>query len=180
MTASRVAGWVGLLAGVVVVAGCTNTPGAEPGVNVPGPVPEESELAPAPEPEDEAEPEIVLRECRDAERVGAQNTVSDQTTALRDGDFEAAYSYASPSFQDTVSLEQFAGLIIASYQPLLEDVVLEFGDCVAGQDGDELSLDVVLRTDGANSLGIRYILVDTEQGWRVSGASDFRLAGQST
>lgn len=123
----------------------------------------------------------VLRDCADAESLGARRAVTGQAEALRMSDFEAAYSYSSPSFQEAVSLEQFTGLILASYQPLLEDVVLEFGDCVARDGGEQVTLDVVLRAESAsNSLGIRYLLDDTDEGWRVSGASDFRLAGQST
>ena len=168
----RVAGLV--LAALFVLAGCSAVSDEKS-----SPLPQETPDATTETPAEELEPQMILRDCRDSERVGAHNTVTAQTDALRAGDFEAAYSYASPSFQDTVSLEQFAGLILASYQPLLGDVVLEFGDCITDDSSEELSLDVVLRAEGQDSLGLRYILVDTDEGWRVSGASDFRLAGQS-
>ena len=163
------------LAGLFLVGGCSALP-----TNNQTPIPQEPPGVTPDPPPDDSESVRDLRDCRDGERIGAQNTVTAQTEALRAGDFEAAYTYASPSFQDTVSLEQFAGLILASYQPLLGEVVLEFGECVTDDRAEELSLDVVLRAEGQDSLGLRYILVDTDEGWRVSGASDFRLAGQST
>lgn len=125
----------------------------------------------------DAEPQEVLSACESSERGQTQTIVQAQTGALGGGDFELAYSYATAGFQSAVSLEQFAGLIAASYQPLLGSADLEFGNCLIDQSATRVALDVVVRTSQGEALGLRYVLLDTEEGWRVDGASDFRLVG---
>lgn len=142
-------------------------------------IPAEPEGSEQPTP-DTPEPVNVLVECSAAERVAAENVVTGQTDALREGDFERAYGFASPGFRDSVPLDDFTGLILVSYQPLLVDATLEFGDCVIDSDKTGLALDVIVRLDNADSVGLRYVLVDSDEGWRVDGASDFQLVGTVT
>lgn len=142
-------------------------------------VPDEPDGPEQPTP-DTPEPVDVLMECSAGERVAAENVVTSQTDALREGDFERAYSFASPGFRASVPLDDFTGLILVSYQPLLADANLEFGDCVIDEDKSGLALDVIVRMDNTDSVGLRYVLVDSDEGWRVDGASDFQLFGTVT
>lgn len=147
----------------------TDQPASDPSTPAP-----QSESSPV-----EPDPAEILQLCSDEQRSGAQATVTRQTSALRDGDFELAYSYASPGFRSGVSLEQFSVLILDSYQPLLAEATLEFGECLVGNGGEQLAMDVGLRGSGENSLGLRYILGYTEGGWLVDGASNFAVGGRA-
>lgn len=132
------------------------------------------------EPDTQKRPQEVFSECLAGERGETQTIVQAQTGALGAGDFELAYSYATPNFQAAVTLEQFAGLIASGYQPLTGDSTLEFGICLVDQPVSRVALDVVVRTPQGEALGLRYVLLDTEAGWRIDGASDFRLVGTPT
>lgn len=170
---------------VFALLGCSSPPvemGAADSPSTTPPVPSpQSESPPVESPPEEPETVEVLESCTDQQLSGAQYTVTSQTDALRDGDFDAAYSYASPGFQSVVTLEQFSALILASYQPLLAaNATLEFGECLVGNGAEQLAIDVVLRGSGENALGLRYILVDGEQGWSVDGASNIAVGGRAT
>lgn len=163
---------------LLFLMGCSSQSGdasetEQPTLDSPTPAPQ-SESSPV-----EPNPAEILQLCSDEQRSGAQATVTSQTSALRDGDFELAYSYASPGFRSGVSLEQFSALILASYQPLLAQATLEFGECLVDSGGSQLAMDVVLRGSGENSLGLRYILGYTEGGWLVDGASNFAVGGRA-
>lgn len=167
---------------LVVLVGCTPQASVEGDQPLDAPAQVEPERLEQDEPDGEeqptdAEPQEVLSACESSERGQTQTIVQAQTGALGGGDFELAYSYATPGFQSAVSLEQFAGLIAASYQPLLGSADLEFGNCLIDQSATRVALDVVVRTTQGEALGLRYVLLDTEEGWRVDGASDFRLVG---
>lgn len=170
------------LALLVVLAGCApqapvvgDEPVGNPTQVEPGPR-QQGEPDGEQQPSDE-QPQEVLSACESSERGQTQTIVQAQTGALGGGDFELAYSYATPGFQSAVSLDQFAGLIAASYQPLLGNADLEFGNCLIDQSATRVALDVVVRTTQGEALGLRYVLLDTDDGWRVDGASDFRLVG---
>lgn len=163
---------------LLLLTGCSSVPtgaGAPTPAESEPPVPPQSESVP-----DDSDQMGSLDSCTQQQRSGAQETVVNQTDALRQGDFEEAYSYASPGFQSGVTLEQFSALILASYQPLLVDATLEFGECLVRDGAAQLVIDVVLRGSSENSLGLRYILVDTDRGWSVDGASNFAVGGQAT
>lgn len=44
-------------------------------------------------------------------------------------DWEKAYSFATPGFRESVSLEEFTAVIILQYQMLINNQKVSFGDC---------------------------------------------------
>jgi hypothetical protein len=178
---------------VVLLAGCTTQM---------SPVPEESQAEDGPSApsqptppgdsggedgdvaEGDAEGDVdegpVLTECDAGERGGMEGTIVAQTSAFADGDFERAYSYASPSFQSAVTLDAFTQLIASSYGPLIDQAELRFGDCLSDSNRGLGTMDARFDQDGIDVFAIRYVLQETDEGWRVDGASNLELIGQGT
>ena len=122
-------------------------------------------------------PTEVLEPCPERPREQMTQTVTRQTEAFAVGDFELAYSFASPSFRASIDLERFTALISESYGPLTATTQLRFGDCLINVDGGYGTLDTRFDQDGASVFGLRYVLSETPEGWRVDGASDLQLIG---
>lgn len=156
------------------------------------PLPEESgtvekPATPLPEPSDPPESSgssgeqgASLTECEAAERGAIESTISAQTSAFADGDFERAYSYASPSFQTAVTLDAFTQLIATSYGPLINEAELRFGDCLSDYEFGVGTIDARFDQDGVDVFAIRYVMRATVEGWRIDGASNLELIGQGT
>jgi len=145
---------------------------------LPAPLPEPRD---APESRDSAEEQgATLTACDAAERGAIESTISAQTSAFADGDFERAYSYASPSFQTAVTLDAFTQLIATSYGPLINQAELRFGDCLSDSQFGVGTIDARFDQDGVDVFAIRYVMRATAEGWRVDGASNLELIGQGT
>ena len=152
----------------------------------------EEEVAPVPQ-EQPAEPEIVeeepdqgalegvnLVECDDLERQLVQLPITQQTEAFGEGDFDTAYSMASPSFRAAVPLAAFQQLIDSSYGPLMRTTDLSFDACLIERDLDFATIDARFSQGGLDVFGLRYVVSDTEEGWRIDGASDLQVVGTGT
>ena len=170
---------IGLFVAVAVgLAGCQASDAAEQ-------VDEDSSVseqpAPAPViPEEPVEPDgpvIQLVSCSQADRVGMEGAITSQTEAFVEGDFELAYSYASPSFQEAVSIDAFTSLIATSYGPLTTSADLRFGECLSDADSGIGTIDARFTEGGLDVLGLRYVMQDTSEGWRVDGASSLEVVG---
>lgn len=172
------------LAGIALLGlvACTSAPVAEieePSAPAPDELPVEPDVV---EQEPEADPldGVNLVECDDAERQLVQLPITQQTEAFAERDFDTAYSMASPSFRAAVPLAAFQQLIDASYGPLLRTTDLSFEDCLIERDLDFATIDARFTEGGQEVFGLRYVLSDTEEGWRVDGASDLQLVGTGT
>lgn len=152
----------------------------------------EEETAPVPQ-KQSVEPEIVeeeadqdalegvnLVECDDLERQRVQLPITQQTEAFGEGDFDTAYSMASPSFRAAVPLAAFQQLIDSSYGPLLRTTDLSFDACLIERDLDFATIDARFSQGGLDVFGLRYVVSDTEEGWRIDGASDLQVVGTGT
>jgi hypothetical protein len=67
--------------------------------------------------------------CTDSQGRLVREHIGAQITAISREDWESAYSYASPGFQESVSLEQFIFVISSQYQMLIVNQGVEFGSC---------------------------------------------------
>jgi hypothetical protein len=67
--------------------------------------------------------------CNSEESRLVQEHISGQITALSKEDWEKAYSYASPGFQETFGLDQFIFVITSQYQMLISNDGVEYGAC---------------------------------------------------
>ena len=73
--------------------------------------------------------------CNSEESRLVQEHISGQITALSKEDWEKAYSYASPGFQETFGLDQFIFVIISQYQMLISNDRVEYGACDIAKKG---------------------------------------------
>lgn len=146
---------------------------------------EQSDTAPQnPDPgtdtETDTAPEIEVVECSQVIQSGIEKSINAQTASFAVGDFELAYSYASPSFQASVSLERFIGIIQGSYGPLISSSKLGFDNCLFYPNAKLATIDVRFTEAGSEVYALRYVTVETELGWRVDGASALASIGSGT
>ena len=73
--------------------------------------------------------ELADGSCNSEESRLVQEHVSGQITALSKEDWESAYSYAAPGFQETVGLDQFIFVITSQYQMLISNESVKYGAC---------------------------------------------------
>jgi len=67
--------------------------------------------------------------CTDRQGRLVQEHITGQINALSGEEWESAYSFASPGFQESVSLEQFIFVISSQYQMLILNQGVEYGSC---------------------------------------------------
>ena len=130
-----------------------------------------------PETEPETEPEIETTPCSQTVQAGIESTIKTQTASFAVDDFELAYSYSSDSFQASVTLQRFIEIIQGSYGPLISSSTLSFENCIYFPES-LASIDVRF-TDGETLVyALRYVMVESELGWRVDGAGALTEIGQ--
>lgn len=161
---------------LVFLAGCTSP--APPGTLEPEPMPQQSEPAPDQSGIPEAEEAPVA--CDQITKAAIEDTVNFQTRAFAANNYDLAYSFASPGFRSSVTLENFVEIIAGSYGPLIESSDLRFSDCLANPNGGLALIDVSFLQAGKFVYALRYLMVETSDGWRVEGASNLRVVGEGT
>ncbi len=167
-----------LLAGCVMSAPEQDDQAELPEQESSTPAPEENQpQEPEPEPETEPEPEIETTPCSQTIQAGIESTIKTQTASFAVDDFELAYSYSSDSFQASVTLQRFIEIIQGSYGPLISSSTLSFENCIYFPES-LASIDVRF-TDGETLVyALRYVMVESELGWRVDGAGALTEIGQ--
>lgn len=150
----------------------------------------QTELAsPAPEvqsePTEDASPAETIepepagpQECTEATQLSIQDSIDTQTAAFGVDDFDRAYSIASPSFQESVTLGEFVDIISGSYGPLIESSELAYRDCMVDSSETIAAIDVRFIESGNSVYALRYLMVKVEGTWRVDGASNLQVVGE--
>lgn len=163
---------LGLLS--LFVVGCSQV--VEPVVTEPAPVEVEEEVTEETPQQSEAENQPV--ECNEELLAQMSGTIESQIEAFGEKDFELAYSFASPFFRSTVSLDQFVQIINGSYGPLIGSTRLVFSECFS--DSEETYGVIVAKfIEPDNDVyDLQYVMVSTENGWRIQGASNLRFLGE--
>lgn len=164
-----------LLPLTLLLAGCQSAP-----VESPEPAPVEVESQEPQAPESTAAEPAGPTECLGETQSSIEESISRQTSAFGDGDFELAYSIASPSFQRTVTLEGFIDIISGSYGPLIDSSELAYRDCLVDSAETIAIIDVRFIESGNVVYGLRYLMVNFEGTWRVDGASNLQVVGEGT
>ena len=118
--------------------------------------------------------------CSDELQSQIQESINSQTEAFAAEDFQLAYSFSSPAFQENVDLQAFIRVISSSYGPLLSSSQLQFSNCYVGQDQSIGAIDVRFIEGGDALYALRYFLVLTDEGWRVEGASNLELVASGS
>ena len=159
---------------LIFVTGCTPLPTAD-----------------TPEPgQSQAEPDLGQTEERGAQndpvacdqktQIAIEEVINSQTKAFAESNYELAYSYASESFRSGVSLEGFVAIISSSYGPLIESSKLRFSGCLVNPNTGFGLIDVSFLQAGDFVYALRYLVTDTQEGWRVQGASNLEVVGEGT
>jgi hypothetical protein len=121
-----------------------------------------------------------VQECEQVTEKSIRDSINDQTAAFGSGDFERAYSIASPSFQARVSLDNFIDIISGSYGPLIESSRLSYSDCFVNSFGTMAVIDVRFIESGNSVYQLQYLMVRVDDDWRVDGASNLEVVGEGS
>lgn len=137
--------------------------------------------SPPPESESSEEPsspapQLALNPCDEGVKNAIDATIGAQTQAFRDGDFDAAYALASPSFQAGVPLDVFSSLIQLNYSQLLTADNARSGSCEADVPNGVATILVRFDTSSDPNYTLRYVVELVEGQWRISGANQETVA----
>ena len=113
------------------------------------------------------QPDVQVAECTQETFGATRQTIDGQQEAFATGDFETARSFASQSFQSSVSVEQFQEIIVGTYPFLIDSPELAFPECQRETDTVLMRVEV----DGSPSIVMIYRLVLEDDGWFIDGAS---------
>jgi len=108
--------------------------------------------------------------CDDAVTEAIVAAIAGQSESLRGGDFEAAYAFASPSFQAAVPLDVFTRLIRQDYSPLLTADNPRAGLCEGDTDTGFATIQIRFATPSGPAYALRYTVELVEGRWRIAGA----------
>ena len=114
-----------------------------------------------------SQPDVQVAECTQETFDATRQTIDGQQEAFATGDFAAARSFASQSFQSSVSVEQFREIIIGTYPFLIDSPELAFPECQRETDTVLMRVEV----DGSPSIVLIYRLVLEDRGWFIDAAS---------
>lgn len=105
--------------------------------------------------------------CEDVMFQRAQNTIRSQQSAFANGDFTVARGYASDSFRESVTVEQFQGIIEGTYGFLLNSPELTFTDCQRAGETAYLQVEVA----GSPITVMAYRMTLENESWFIDGAA---------
>ena len=113
------------------------------------------------------QPDVQVAECTQETFDATRQRIEGQQEAFATGDFAAARSFASQSFQSSVSVDQFREIIIGTYPFLIDSPELAFPECQRETDTVLMRVEV----DGSPSIVLVYRLVLEDDGWFIDAAS---------
>jgi len=114
-----------------------------------------------------SQPDVQVAECTQETFDATRQTIEGQQEAFATGDFAAARTFSSQSFQSSVSVEQFQEIIVGTYPFLIDSPELAFPECQRETDTVLMRVEV----DGSPSIVMIYRLVLEDDGWFIDGAS---------
>lgn len=165
------------LAAAALLAGCTAVVSSDEPTQAPSPsISASPEPSPTPEPEESASQAPIG--CESSTELDIQEVINGQVAAFGEGDFERAYGFASGAFRANVSLEGFIEIIDGSYGPLIGSSDLVFIDCFVTAENLLALIDAKFIQETNEIFGLRYLMLNTDEGWRVQGASNLELLGE--
>jgi len=113
------------------------------------------------------QPDVQVAECTQETFDATRQTIDGQQEAFAMGDFATARSFASQSFQSSVTVEQFQEIIVGTYPFLIDSPELDFPECQRETDTVLMRVEV----DGSPSIVMIYRLVLEDDDWFIDGAS---------
>lgn len=107
--------------------------------------------------------------CSSSESADGKDWIEGQLKAFKDSDPEAAYAFASESFQSGSSLEQFISIIAVNYGFLINLGGYEIDNCA--KIGGFYTFTVKVRDKEGNNYTMRYSLTLKGSKWGVDSAA---------
>lgn len=164
---------LGTLVLLLTISGCSQAGPLSPELDLTVPTPAPSQNA-------DEQPDSALIDCDEETQGEIEEAIKLQTKAFADGNYELAYSFASPSFRSSVSLDGFVAIIAGSYGPLIESSQLRFSGCLINASAGLGLIEVSFLEGGDFVYGLRYLMIETPEGWKVEGASNLQVVGEGT
>jgi hypothetical protein len=81
--------------------------------------------------------------CSDEQRAAVEKHITGQINAMAEKDWPKAYQYAAPSFQSTITLDQFTSIITTGYSMLINNEGFNFTSCKVSEQGVEQEVEVI-------------------------------------
>lgn len=164
---------IGTLVLLLTLSGCSQAGPLSPELDLTVPTP-------APSQNSDQQPDSALIDCDEETQGEIEEAIKLQTRAFADGNYDLAYSFASPSFRSSVSLDGFVAIIAGSYGPLIESSQLRFSSCLINASTGIGLIEVSFLEGGDFVYGLRYLMIETPEGWKVEGASNLQVVGEGT
>ncbi len=102
-------------------------------------------------------------ECDDEQKISVTDHISSQITAFEQKNWDAAYGYASNSFQKNINLDDFQTIILDQYPFLVNNSGYSFGNCSSNTDGIFQNITITSKSQSYELL-YNLILEDGELG----------------
>jgi len=118
-----------------------------------------------------------LGSCGESARDDIESAVIGQVEAFVAGDFDTAYSYATPEFQRAVPLEAFRQIIRSDYPGLLQATNPTSGVCDVDEERGLAMTVMTFTTPTTSRYTLRYVLEYVDDRWRIAGASEESVPG---
>lgn len=115
--------------------------------------------------------------CDDETMAAIDRSIDGQLQAFRDGDFDAARTFASSGFRDQVDVTEFETLIENNFEELLSSTGHTLGHCLATD--DRANVLVGVRSGDEVIAVLAYRLLREDGQWRVSGAANIDQQGST-
>ncbi|MEO0544351.1 MAG: DUF4864 domain-containing protein [Pseudomonadota bacterium] len=107
-----------------------------------------------------------------ADENAARAIISQQLESFLAGDFENAYSYASPNIKRLFpTLNQFMSMVQSGYLPVLRPGNYAFGRVETAPDGRVLQEVTIRAPDGSDWTALYYMQQQEDGSWKVDGVS---------
>lgn len=101
--------------------------------------------------------------CDDEQKISVTDHISSQITAFEQKNWDAAYSYASNSFQKNINIGDFQAIIMNQYPFLVNNSGYTFGNCTTNADGTFQNITITSKSQ-TYELIYNLILEDGELG----------------
>jgi hypothetical protein len=101
--------------------------------------------------------------CDDEQKVSVTDHIISQITAFEQKNWDAAYSYASNSFQKNINISDFQAIIMNQYPFLVNNSGYTFGNCTTNADGTFQNITITSKSQ-TYELIYNLILEDGELG----------------
>ncbi|MEL6435947.1 MAG: DUF4864 domain-containing protein [Pseudomonadota bacterium] len=115
---------------------------------------------------------LALAPSARADEAQARNIITQQLESFLSGDFENAYSYASPNIKRIFpTLDRFMSMVQSGYLPVLRPGNYAFGRTEQAADGRILQEVTIRAPDGSDWTALYFMELQDDGSWKVDGVN---------